>query len=153
MILERARRSIAGIMAQSAMDARRLKTATFSLLMLLVVLTMSVACAGSSGDWAYVNSERSSIVLYAQEHNITYGNVKLFVHCYDSLDKGPRLESFFAFFPRIGFYGGGPAFMTKYRSGWAGATRRDSPVQAGKSAWTDPPCPHQIMVRRRSLRI
>ena len=108
--MNRARRSIACIMAQSAMDARGLETGTFSLLT-LVVLAMLVACMRSTGDWTYVNSERSSIVLDAQEHNITYGNVKLFVHCFDSLDKGPRLDAFFAFYPSIGFYGGGPGIF------------------------------------------
>ena len=83
----------------------------------LALVTMLVACVGSSGDWTYVKSERSSIVLDAQEHNITYGNVKLFVHCYDSLDKGPSLNAFFAFYPSIGSYGGGPGIYDKISIG------------------------------------
>ena len=78
---------------------------------------MLVACAGSSGGWTYVDSERPSIVLDAHEHNITYGNVKLFVHCFDSLDKGPRLDAFFAFYPSIGSYGGGPGIYDEVSIG------------------------------------
>lgn len=67
-----------------------------------LLVAMLVACGESTGDWTYVDSERPSIVLDAHEHNVKYGNVKLFVHCFDSLDKGRRLDAFFAFYPSIG---------------------------------------------------
>ena len=65
------------------------------------LVVMLVACGGSSGDWTY-NSDRTSIVLYAQEHNVQYGHVLLFVSCYDLLGEGPRLNAFFGFMPPIG---------------------------------------------------
>ena len=66
-----------------------------------------------TGAWEYRDSDHGtpSIVLDSEENNLSYGEAILFVHCFDRLGIGPRLEAFIGFWPTIGLYSDSPGIF------------------------------------------